>query len=286
MKTLNKHTFERVSKYGNEKNVEIYKDTLLKATQYPRWDQQTVKNKTNTPLHTARANRFEGKITVMPTDCVSALIHLTDTDPRKFVTFAMLNMASAKRPGGGVAKGAKAQEECLFRSSNLGLLISPQHYPLLEDEYLYTHSAVFFKDFNYNDTADGYICDIITCAAINLNENAKYGYSKKDIDSVDPLKDATYLQIMNDKIAAIIDSAIISGVNKLILGAWGCGVFKNDPNFVAQCFLDNLNKDNKRYYFDEIIFAVINDHNSVANNYEIFNNILSNAKSYEKESRV
>lgn len=275
MRTPNKHTFEKVSKYGNEQNVEIYKDTLLKATQYPRLDSQTKKHIVSENFTSARAKNCAGKITVMPTDSVSALIHLTDNDQRKYVNFAILNMASAKRPGGGVAKGAKAQEECLFRSSNLGLLISPHHYPLKDTEFLYTHQAVFFKDWNYNDTSEGYTADVITCAAVNLNENAKYGYSGKDIQTTDPLNDPEYIMTMNSKVAAIIMSAVPGGANKLILGAWGCGVFKNDPNFVAQCFLDNLNIDDRRYYFDEIVFAVINDHNSVANNYEIFKKILS-----------
>jgi uncharacterized protein (TIGR02452 family) len=65
------------------------------------------------------------------------------------------------------------------------------------------------------------------------------------------------------------------GAQYLILGAWGCGVFKNDPEKIAQYFKDSIIGEGYGSLYKKIIFAVINDHNSVANNYEIFNTILN-----------
>jgi len=76
----------------------------------------------------------------------------------------ILNMASYKRPGGGVERGARSQEECLFRCSNLFHVISKDFYPLKE-EALYTKDAVFIKDKNYN-LMEPVTLDVITIAAM------------------------------------------------------------------------------------------------------------------------
>ena len=266
MKIESKHNINEYLKgnHSNSFNVDVYKDTLLKATQYaiPSTGlcfamevEGYEKNK--------RGEIFEENI-----DSVSAIAKYSNSKT------CVLNMASAKRPGGGVVKGAKAQEECLFRCSNLGLSISKGHYPLQQHEMLYTVNAVFFKDVNYNDFDCAYLSDVITCAAVNLNDNAKYGYDGKDAMSEDPASDYSYVNITKRKIEGIVTSAALRGVETLILGAWGCGVFKNDPKFIAQTFLDALTTSDRRYAFDRVVFAVINDRNSVGNNYDVFKNVI------------
>ena len=67
-------------------------------------------------------------------------------------------------------------------------------------------------------------CDIITIAAINLNNNA---ISPKE-----------YEKITKDKIRLMLSIPFTNGVENLILGAWGCGVFNNEPNVISQYFKD------------------------------------------------
>lgn len=62
---------------------------------------------------------------IINSDTVSAAIDFT-----LFGKTALLNMASYKRPGGGVRNGARAQEECLFRCSNLSEVISTDLYKI------------------------------------------------------------------------------------------------------------------------------------------------------------
>lgn len=249
------------SKFHNEENVEIYKDTLLKATQY-----RTGKTELFRLADHASGNEpiRQGNIKVIEADSVSAMTIYANTK------VAVLNMASAKRPGGGVASGSKAQEESLFRCSNLGLSISQEFYPLREDEFLYTKDAVFFKDVRYNDMEFAIEADVITCAAINLNDNAIYGYFGREVNSENVLDDPQYIMLTNRKIQSIITIAIKHGIENLILGAWGCGVFKNDPNFIAQTFYDNLICNDRYKHFDNVVFALINDKNSTSNNVEAF----------------
>ena len=45
-------------------------------------------------------------------------------------------------------------------------------------------------------------------------------------------------------------------VQVLILGAWGCGAFHNNPNNVAQCFKTVLADYGYAKYFDNICFAI------------------------------
>ncbi len=172
---------------------------------------------------------------------------------------ALLNMASYKRPGGGVRNGAMAQEEGLFRCSNLSEVIPTSHYPLQEDECVYTSNSVFFKDFNYDYITPTEI-DVITIAAINLN-NLELTNIKQ------------YIKTNKDKIRLMLSLAIKNEVKNIILGAWGCGVFKNNPVQIATFFKDVLD-EGYNSYFDNVVFAIINDHNSVDNNLEIFKSIL------------
>ena len=232
--------------------IEVFEDTK----QYTL-DNNLTKSKTtkHTFLEIEPANGLtKSNISVINSDTVSAAL-----DFSLLGKTALLNMASYKRPGGGVRNGARAQEECLFRCSNLSEVIPTSHYPLKEDECVYTSAGVFFKDFNYDYITPTEI-DVITIAAINLN-----GYELTDFKQ--------YIKTNKDKIRLMLSLAIKNEVRNIILGAWGCGVFKNNPVQIATFFKEVLD-EGYNSYFDNVVFAIINDHNSVDNNLEIFKSIL------------
>jgi uncharacterized protein (TIGR02452 family) len=234
--------------------VSVFQDTLENSKNLT--DSTTSKHtfdETNPP----RLTMFKDVISVINTDSVSAVVEY-----HKLGKTCVLNMASYKRPGGGVHNGARAQEECLFRCSNLIQVVPTSFYPLEVNEALYTKDVIFFKDKEY-DYMDPVFCDVITIAAINLNENAKY----------DPVQNLTdYRKITKDKIRLMVSLAAKNGVKNLVLGAWGCGVFNNDPTTMSQYFSEVLIGEGYSVDFDNIAFAIINDHNSVGNNFDIFNN--------------
>ena len=234
--------------------VSVFQDTLENSKNLK--DSTTSKHtfdETNPP----RLTMFKDVISVINTDSVSAVVEYS-----KLGKTCVLNMASYKRPGGGVYNGARAQEECLFRCSNLIHVVPTSLYPLEVNEALYTKEAIFFKDKDY-EYMEPVVCDVITIAAINLNENAKY----------DPVQNITeYRKITKDKIRLMVSLAAQNGVRNLVLGAWGCGVFNNDPTTMSQYFGEVLVGEGYSVDFDNIVFAIINDHNSVGNNFDIFNN--------------
>lgn len=198
--------------------------------------------------NSVNVSKGRGKIIVENIDSVSAIAKYNESG-----RCCVLNMASYKRPGGGVARGSRAQEECLFRCSNLHYCIPSTFYPLAYNECLYTPRATFFKDFNY-DLMAPVECDVITIAAFNLNEQTPFKY---DINT-------------KNKIRLMCSAPAQTGVKNLILGAWGCGVFKNDPEIMSKFFREILVDEGYAKLYDNVIFAIINDHNSVANNYSIF----------------
>lgn len=241
----------------NQNLINIFLDTQEISKSIPNGT--TVKYNKESILPAKNWHKpLEHNISVENLDTVSAL--------QKYYTdgkICLLNMASFKRPGGGVERGAKAQEEGLFRCSNLFTSISKEFYPIDIDECLYTDNATFVKDFNYNIISP-ISADVITIPAINLNENAKY----------DPVQNQlAYEEVTKNKIRLMLSVPAKNNVKTIILGSWGCGVFKNDPEVMAQFFYDILVNEGYLLYFDKVIFAIINDHNSVGNNFNIFKKI-------------
>jgi uncharacterized protein (TIGR02452 family) len=234
--------------------IEVFEHTIANATV---GNSVTKKYTTDVLAKIASEVRFdEMNIQTINSDTVSAAQIFS-----KLGKTCVLNMASARKAGGGVANGAKAQEECLFRCSNLTSTVSQNFYPLKYDEALYTTNAVFFKNKEYN-MIEPFIVDVITIAAINLNPNAHYD------DEVQYEKD-NYREITMEKIRHMLLLANNNKCENIILGAWGCGVFKNNPLTISDMFHEVINREFIGC-FKNIMFAVINDHNSAGDNYNVF----------------
>jgi uncharacterized protein (TIGR02452 family) len=194
-----------------------------------------------------------GNIEVVNEDCIKVADRLS-----KFGKTCILNMASYKKPGGGVKTGAMAQEEELARRSNLMWGLPQDFYPLSMDEYIYTKGVTFFKDNEYGVIPE-FNSDVITISAININN-----HDKPD----------GYEDIMASKITTMLSIPNQNGCRNIVLSAFGCGVFKNDPTFLSNLFLKYL-KDGYSSLYDTVSFAILNDRNSVGSNFEIFKDILT-----------
>ena len=155
-----------------------------------------------------------------------------------------LNFASAKNPGGGFLKGSTAQEESLARSSMLyrGLMANYTYYRTNRRELnnglyttmaIYTPKVPFIRDMSSSDEVlvRPIYADIITCPAVNKRVAAGYRVSDKDI-----------LDTMYERINLIFKTAFKSvkefgyKAPVIVLGAFGCGCFKNKPEDVARVF--------------------------------------------------
>lgn len=159
----------------------------------------------------------------------------------------VLNMASDKKSGGGVQSGKIAQEECLFRRTNAFQTHNEEWYPLLHNYVIYSPVLQIIKDSNYDmlekEKIDNSIISMIAVAALRKPDLVNNEYS--DEDKI----------IMMNKIESIFKIAILNGNTGLVLGALGCGIFKNPPHQVAELFRLAIDKYGK--YFKKIGFAIL-----------------------------
>lgn len=180
---------------------------------------------------------------------------------------AALNFASYKNPGGRFLEGSSAQEECLCHDSILYNVLSS----FIEDFYkpnlkrlnnaLYQSNLIYTPNVLFDDGKFGMTyCDIITCAAPNRTAAKRY----KNIS------DETINSHMVDRIDHVLFAAYDNNVETLILGAFGCGVFGNDPHTVASIFKKLLTTKYEGC-FETVIFAIPS-----GENYDKFKEVFYN----------
>ncbi len=167
---------------------------------------------------------------------------------------AALNFASAWNPGGGFRGEARAQEEDLARRSALFACLDrqPGYYeanrhlrsPLYTDHLIYSPDVPFFRGEGYEWLERPYLLSILTCPAPEANEALRLDRS------AGPAIRAT----LRRRARVVLRAAALHGHRTLVLGAWGCGVFGNDPVDVADAFVDALVQSAGA--FDRVVFAV------------------------------
>ncbi|MFI0407732.1 TIGR02452 family protein [Actinomadura sp. 3N508] len=170
------------------------------------------------------------------------------------VPFA-LNFASAKNPGGGFLNGAHAQEEGLARSSGLyaSLRSAREFYDfhraqgdlLYSDHMIYSPDVPVFRDDAGTLLDEPYDVAFLTSPAPNRG-------AIQDPAQADRIRDV--LRLRARKLLAVAQD---NGHRRLVLGAWGCGVFRNDPQEVAEVFAELLRPGQEfAGRFEHVVFAV------------------------------
>lgn len=177
---------------------------------------------------------------------------------------AVLNFASAIRPGGGVTWGCTAQEECLCRCSTLYATLDQ---PWLWRDYyganrargdrrntdacIYSPGVVICKtDERFPERLpreDFATVDVITCAAPDLREEPA------DWRDSEAGRERLYALHLS-RTRHILHVAAVNGADLLVLGAFGCGAFRNDPDVVSSAIQAAL--PDYLGYFDAVEFAI------------------------------
>ena len=204
-------------------------------------------------------------VEVQNIDCLYAGVQLREQGYNP----AVLNMASRRNPGGGVTTGAGAQEETLFRRTNLfrslyqfapyaeqyGIKCSHHQYPLDRNfGGVYTPDAIYFRDSEQKGYAfleKPVSLSFITVAGMNRPDLTTGGMIANH--HVEPIK---------NKIRTIFRIGLVHGHDSLVLGALGCGAFRNPPRHVARLFHEVMDEPEFKDKYRRIIFAILDDHNA------------------------
>ena len=271
------------------RNVEIYEETMAicRAGEYTAPSGSKVKlPATDEVLANSKYYVCPPNVEKIPTvtdckidavkgDCIDVTRELVEQGFNPI----MLNMANRHTPGGGVINGARAQEETLFRRSNLCLSLyqySDEYHaglvkvPRAEEQYpmdrntggIYSGSIMFFRDgVDAEDrlVENPFECAVVSVAAIN----------RPDLDSAGRLVDWA-IRATKSKIRTMLRIGLLNGHDAIVLGAWGCGAFRNPPDHMAELFHEVLMEMEFKDKYRRVRFAVIEDHNSRHANYAPF----------------
>lgn len=229
-KIAQKHTRIMEEKYSEE-ILECISSTKLYST-YFKYDKESPKK--------------EQKIILKSCDSVTAVFEeIAYTN-----NVAVLNFASYKNPGGMFINGSIAQEECLCHESFLYNVLRefPDYYEWNsrhKNKALYMNRALYSPNIIFEKNDKKASAGVITCAAPNISTGRKY----------QNVSDEENLKSLRKRIKFILDIAIENNVESLILGAFGCGVFGQNPTDVASIFKMYLQREYKGY-FNRIVFAI------------------------------
>ncbi len=184
---------------------------------------------------------------------VRAVLDLTGQGAEKV---GVLNFASAKNPGGGFLNGAMAQEESLAASGGLYRTLTPHEGYYRRNRAcgtmmytgcaIYSPDVVFFRDEKFRLLPRPVTASVLTLPAVNLGQVMQKG---EDLPAA--------RAAMRGRMARALELFGAMGDRTLVLGAYGCGVFRNDPRQVARWWRELLAEPAFADRFPRVVFAVL-----------------------------
>jgi uncharacterized protein (TIGR02452 family) len=171
---------------------------------------------------------------------------------------ACLNFASAKNAGGGFLNGSLAQEEALACASGLYpcLLKTPEYYERnrANRSALYLDLAIFSPVVPFFRNDEGVLLERVILASVITAPAPNSGaVAQNEPGNAHLIKPA-----LRRRAELVLSIASAHQVSHLVLGAWGCGVFRNDPRVVASMFADLLHPPGEfAGVFPGVTFAVL-----------------------------
>ncbi|KAI9775635.1 MAG: hypothetical protein M1839_000960 [Geoglossum umbratile] len=214
------------------------------------------------PVDDAECGRAGTRIRVVDGDSFDVALDLqSQSDGTDKKPIALLNMANARVGGGGWMNGALAQEEALCYRSSLSFTLKRRFYPLPDISGIYSPTVVVVRA----SLATGHallfpgvppqhlpVVSVISVAGV------------RDPDTTDATPPAYQnkadRELMKSKIRMILRVAAVNGHRRLVLGALGCGAFRNPPTEVVGCFRDVFSEPEFRGgWWKDLIFAVMDD---------------------------
>lgn len=211
----------------------------------------------------------------------------------------ILNFASATTVGGGVAKGSNAQEESICRVSTLYPVLNSDKVHegyylknricgnrIYENICVYSPDIIIFRKDGMKDNetlpeVEWTKVDVLTCPAPNLRKDIFNQFNQDDSKNVLDISEDELKKVLSERIKLILYTAAKQKITHLILGAFGCGAFKNPPEIVSNVFYDELVRYWMNFMFMEVVFAIPYTQHSKTN-YDVFENTFRKYKAYQE----
>ncbi|MCR5138075.1 MAG: TIGR02452 family protein [Oscillospiraceae bacterium] len=265
--------------------IRVFRDTMQWCGSDPSLRAAIKASKAGTAVYKSgdyppydRRKRHDTAITLSGKRTFEAAVSLLEEEPK--VKVAVLSFANAFTPGGGVATGASAQEECLCRCSTLYPLLD--RYDALDDFYgfharhcdnrasdavIYTPGVVICKTDSLVPERlpedEWRRVDVLTCAAPDMRGFGAGAF----------MSPAELYAVHVKRAEHILSVAAANKNDALVLGAFGCGAFRNDPETVARAWRTVLAEFDG--IFKRVEFAIYQAEGTVSANLEAFKKIFS-----------
>jgi uncharacterized protein (TIGR02452 family) len=246
----------------SERLVNVYKDTHKRAITFPVSPSIKIWHQPNKVLDSLYSCT---NIEVTPEDTLVAGKRLKDSGFNPMI----LNFADDLDAGGVVDNGNIAQEESLWRRTNLCATQLMDFYPLLQNpiqEGIYSPVVTVFKDTEENKCVDletpWQAAFIAVPGLKHPRVNSQQLVSKEDVVR------------MRAKVELILQTGKLYNHDALVLGPLGCGVWHSPPHQMATIFRNVIGEH--KGVFTHITFACYDKgHAGNGSNYTIFKNILT-----------
>lgn len=209
-------------------------------------------------------------------DPVSTLAAAKKFKEQGYQQVTALNFASGTNPGGGFLEGSTAQEESLARKTGLYLTLTEQgqrYYAenrrrgsaLYTDHLIYSPQVPVIRNTNDELIEDPWTVNIVTAPAVNAGR-----LKNEEPEKLDQIKPT-----MKRRLDYILAVAAKYDTEALVLGAFGCGAFKNSPEMMAELFAGYLQPGGVySKAFAAVNFAVLS-RSGESRNYKVFLDRLS-----------
>ena len=209
-----------------------------------------------------------------------------------YSNITVLDFADYLKPGGMFMEGSMAQEESLCHKSNLYNILSSSRYQFADHfqdnknlhkvsgNHAYSDACIMIPSVMFADDSNRQkkrtVADVIVLAAPNKRHLDTDNLTESDFDYVlrkriEMIFKASYMFYKKRGIITE-DEHVFFGKSEafhlfmfddngsnikqtLVLGAFGCGVFRNDPRRVAEIMIDCISKGYANMY-DRVIFAI------------------------------
>lgn len=206
--------------------------------------------------------KYEPHIVLRNQDTLEAAFELNEKRREGEREVLILNFANPHRPGGGIRSKPGTQEEHLcVKTTVLISLESKDAWPFYQsnldagtqaqtDTILFSPNTAVIRNPDLSLREDPFPVSVMTVSAPIA--------SRMEPEELPDLED-----ILARRIRGMLRAAIAEGYTRLVLGAWGCGNFGNDPAVVARLFHNALNETGNgstaAEHFEDVVMAVLDN---------------------------